>query len=88
MEAKELLDLSVESDHIRLNTLRESGTILEEYDTLDAQVAEWAVCHTPAAKHDPSLLEHLEHAHGRSRLGHLRNMGALPMEQQAGPCAP
>lgn len=52
----ELLDLSVESDRIRLSSLRESGTILEEHDTLDSQVAEWAVCHTPAAKHDPSLL--------------------------------
>ena len=52
----ELLDVNVESDRIRLNSLRESGSILEEYDTLDSQVAEWAVCHTPAAKHDPSLL--------------------------------
>ena len=52
----ELLDLSVESDRIRLNTLREGGSVLEEYDTLDAQVAEWAVCHRPAAKSDPSLL--------------------------------
>ena len=52
----ELLDLSVESDRIRLNSLRESGSILEEYDTLDAQVAEWAVCHEPRAKQDPSLL--------------------------------
>ena len=52
----ELLDLSVESDRIRLSSLRESGSILEEYDTLDSQVAEWAVCHTPAAKHDPSFL--------------------------------
>lgn len=52
----ELLDISIESDRIRLNALRESGSILEEYDTLDSQVAEWAVCHTPAAKHDPSLL--------------------------------
>jgi len=52
----ELLDMSVESDRIRLNTLREGGSVLEEYDTLDAQVAEWAVCHEPAAKKDPSLL--------------------------------
>lgn len=52
----ELLDMSVESDRIRLNTLRESGSILEEYDTLDAQVAEWAVCREPQAKHDPSLM--------------------------------
>ena len=34
----ELLDMSVESDRIRLNTLREGGSVLEEYDTLDAQV--------------------------------------------------
>jgi len=52
----ELLDVNVETDRIRLNALRESGSILEEYDTLDSQVAEWAVCQTPAAKHDPSLL--------------------------------
>ena len=38
----EILDLAVESDRIRLETLRESGRILEECDTLDAQVAEWA----------------------------------------------
>lgn len=52
----ELLDVNIETDRIRLNSLRESGSILEEYDTLDSQVAEWAVCQTPAAKHDPSLL--------------------------------
>lgn len=52
----ELLDVNIETDRIRLNALRESGSILEEYDTLDSQVAEWAVCQTPAAKHDPSLL--------------------------------
>jgi len=52
----EILDLAVESDRIRLETLRAAGRILEEYDTLDAQVAEWAVCHHPPAKHDPSLL--------------------------------
>ena len=52
----EILHLSEASDRIRLETLRSSGTILEEYDTLDAQVAEWAVCHHPPAKHDPSLL--------------------------------
>ena len=52
----ELLDVNSETDRIRLNSLRESGSILEEYDTLDSQVAEWAVCQTPAAKHDPSLL--------------------------------
>lgn len=52
----EILELAVESDRIRLETLRESGRILEEYDTLDAQVAEWAVCHHPPAKHDPSLM--------------------------------
>ena len=52
----EILDLAVESDRTRLETLRASGRILEEYDTLDAQVAEWAVCHHPPAKHDPSLL--------------------------------
>ena len=52
----ELLDLAVESDRIRLTTLRESGAVTEEFDTLDAQVAEWAVCQTPAAKRDPSLM--------------------------------
>ena len=52
----EVLDLSVESNRIRLQTLREGGSVLEEFDTLDAQVAEWAICHAPAAKHDPSLL--------------------------------
>lgn len=52
----ELLDVSIESDRIRLDALRRSGAILEEYDTLDAQVAEWAVCHEPRAKQDPSLL--------------------------------
>lgn len=52
----ELLNMAVESNRIRLNTLRASGAILEEYDTLDAQVAEWAVCHEPRAKQDPSLL--------------------------------
>ena len=52
----EILALAVESDRIRLETLRESGRIMEEYDTLDAQVAEWAVCRHPPAKHDPSLL--------------------------------
>ncbi len=52
----EVLDMSVESDRIRLNTLRVHGSILEEYDTLDAQVAEWAVCHEPAAKQDPTVL--------------------------------
>ena len=52
----ELLNIAVESDRIRLSSLRESGSILEEYDTLDSQVAEWAICNTPSAKHDPSLL--------------------------------
>lgn len=52
----ELLELSVESNRIRLQTLRESGTIVEEHDTLDSQVAEWAICHEPAAKNDPSML--------------------------------
>ena len=52
----ELLDLAVESHRIRLQTLREGGSILEEFDTLDAQVAEWAICHAPTAKQDPSLL--------------------------------
>ena len=52
----EILDLSVESNRIRLETLREGGSVLEEFDTLDAQVAEWAICHAPSAKHDPSLL--------------------------------
>ena len=52
----EVLDLSVESNRIRLQTLREGGSVLEEFDTLDAQVAEWAICHAPAAKNDPSLL--------------------------------
>ena len=36
----EVLNMAVESDRIRLNTLRADGSILEEYDTLDAQVAE------------------------------------------------
>ena len=49
----ELLELSVESNRIRLQTLRESGTIVEEHDTLDSQVAEWAICHEPAAKNEP-----------------------------------
>ena len=35
----EVLDLSVESNRIRLQTLREGGSVLEEFDTLDAQVA-------------------------------------------------
>ena len=43
----ELLDMSVESERIRLETLRANGSILESFDTLDAQVAEWAVCHRP-----------------------------------------
>lgn len=52
----ELLDMSQESHRIRWESLKASGTVLEVHDTLDAQVAEWAICHAPAAKHDPTLL--------------------------------
>ena len=52
----ELLDMSVESDRIRLETLRANGSILESFDTLDAQVAEWAVCHRPEGKSEPTIL--------------------------------
>lgn len=52
----EILDLSSASDKTRWESLQASGAVLEVYDTLDAQVAEWAVCHEPSAKHDPTLL--------------------------------
>lgn len=52
----ELLDMSQESHRIRWESLKASCTVLEVHDTLDAHVAEWAICHAPAAKHDPTLL--------------------------------
>ena len=52
----DVFDMAVESDRIRLEGLRLSNASLEVHDTLDSQVAEWAICRNPMAKQDPSIM--------------------------------
>ena len=52
----DVFDMAVESDRIRLEGLRLSNASLEVHDTLDSQVAEWAICRNPLAKQDPSIM--------------------------------
>ena len=81
----ELLDVSVESDRIRLNSLRESGSILEEYDTLGfASGGVGGVPHPGSQTRSLAPGDNLGNAHGRPRLGQLWNVGILPVVRQAG----
>ena len=52
----EVLDMSVESDRIRLESIKQSSDSLEIHDTLDSQVAEWAICRNPQSKQNPTLM--------------------------------
>jgi tRNA A37 threonylcarbamoyladenosine dehydratase len=52
----EILDPSKEEGQIRFSTLKSSGVISSEIDTLESQVAELAITRDPTLKQDPSGL--------------------------------